>query len=86
MVNWFPYLYVRNGNYHQESKEGDSSESGNELTLLSGQRTNFIVRSWYRVRSDTQGRTGLWLWEVSEYCTTVRGVFQSHATPCPLVP
>ena len=32
-------LYVRNDNYQQESKEGDSSESGNELTLLSGQGT-----------------------------------------------
>ena len=30
---------MSNGNYHQESKEGDSSESGNELTLLSGQGT-----------------------------------------------
>ena len=30
---------MRNDNYHQESKEGDSSESGNELTLLSGQGT-----------------------------------------------
>ena len=30
---------MRNDNYHQESKERDSSESGNELTLLSGQGT-----------------------------------------------
>ena len=30
---------MRNDNYHQESEEGDSSESGNELTLLSGQGT-----------------------------------------------
>ena len=33
------YFFVRNDNYQQESKEGDSSESGNELTLLSGQGT-----------------------------------------------
>ena len=33
------YFFVRNNNYQQESKEGDSSESGNELTLLSGQGT-----------------------------------------------
>ena len=45
-------LYVRNDNYQQESKEGDSSESGNELTLLSGQGTESDQRS------DTQVRNG----------------------------
>ena len=33
------FMYVRDDNYHQESNEGDSSESGNELTLVSGQGT-----------------------------------------------
>ena len=60
---------MRDDNYHQESNEGDSSESGNELTLLSGHGTE----------SDQIHETELVCGCEKSRSTTVQGVFQSHA-------